>query len=325
LTGAPPRKEVSTRKSKIFESRSSRSNTPRPKSVRVADEDVTWHTWFDIIPSVLVGGILGYLGSVFLWLGLAVAYPFLFDFPYALAFQIVGVTALTLLAAFRNRLLARISSRGFVFTFVLQRTIFNVYYGAFLLALYPLFSSSVAIAGYSPPLLDGLPASTIVLIGLYFFLIAPRFIFSRLLGEIREARLSLLQFLAEWVTENPSYSWLRRGMRGVAQQLTNSGLSVAPGVLFHGASYSLFRETLSRTELKSLAEWLIHPARFQQANSVVRGLIWESRQAENVGFGKARGVFDRLVALPWQKAYGVTVAISVVVGAIAAIINLLQS
>ncbi|HKZ41270.1 MAG TPA: hypothetical protein VJ044_09940, partial [Candidatus Hodarchaeales archaeon] len=234
MTEPSPTKGLSSKKTKIFKARLSRTSLRR-KSIRVTDQDIIWHTWFELIPNVFLGAVLGFVGSSSIWLGLAVTYPIFLEFPYTLlAFEIVGITALTLLAAFRNRLLKRIISHGFVFTFSLQRIIFWAYYGAILLALYPLLSLPNSALGYPPLLPNYSPAISIVLIGLFFFLIAPRFALSRFLWEVREARLSLLQFLAEWVTENPRYFWLRRGMQGVEQRLRNSGLSIGSGVVFHG-------------------------------------------------------------------------------------------
>ena len=156
--------------------------------------------------------------------------------------------------------------------------------------------------------------------GLYFFLIAPHFVVSQIIRETNGAGLSLFQFLEDKRSGNPRYFWLRRGIRGVERQLRNSGLSVSPGVLFHGVAFALFKERLPNDELQAVGEWLIHPANFQVVNSIIPGLIWQSKQAKDEGFGKAPGVWDQLVEI-WQKFHRATSTAGKIATALAAIIG----
>ena len=315
---SPNTKERSTRRV-----RASRSNQKR-KSIEINSDDLITHHWSEQLVFALLSWALGYVGSFFIWLGLAIRYPIFAEWLYTLlVFEIVGSALFALLAALREELLRKIAKQGFVFTFFLEKGIFWAYYGAFLIALYPLLSLKGAIPEISPllPVYSSLP---IISVGLFFFLIIPRYALSRLLWEIRESRLCILQFSAEWATGTPRYFWLRFGMRGVEQGLRRSGLSLKPGVLYHGASYCLFRESLSLSDLNAMAEWLIQPTRFRQVNSTISGLIWASSEAEGSGFGRVYGILGRILQLPWPRAYSVFVAISVIAGSIPPIAYLIK-
>jgi len=306
-------------------SRRSRTNQ-RWKSIELTDEDLVKHDWIVLFIRSLFAWELGYIGAFFVWVGLALAYPIFAEWPYTLlTFEIVISFGLGTLATFREVLLRKIAKRGFVLTFVVQKVVFYSYYGAFVVALYPLLTVRQNLLGISiPPTFPAYSSLPFVMIGLFFFLIIPRLTWSRLLWEVREARLCILQFASDWQAGNPRYFWLRFGMQGVEEGLRRSGLSVTPGILYHGASYSLFRERMTTADLNLLAEWLIHPTQLVQTNSIVSGLIWESEQAEESGFGKVYGLWGRILRLPWPKGYAVFVAIGVIAGSIPPIVYALK-
>ncbi len=111
-------------------------------------------------------------------------------------------------------------------------------------------------------------------------------------------------------------------MRGIEWTLGRSGLSVTPGVLYHGSCYSLFKDNLPNSDLGLLAEWLTFPANFRQVNSIILGLMWQSAHAEDSGFGKVRGIWGRISRLPFPKGYNIVVAIGAIAGSITAIVEL---
>src|SRR5438128_3338069 len=113
-------------------------------------------------------------------------------------------------------------------------------------------------------------------------------------------------------------------MRGVETRLRFSGLAPNPGILYHGASYSLFRENLTNNDLQLLAEWLIHPANLQYIKSIISGLIWESDQAKASGLGRVHGIWGRILQLPWPQGYNLIIAVSAIVGSISGLIALMK-
>jgi len=132
---SPNTKERSTRRV-----RASRTNQQR-KSIEINSDDLITHHWSEQLVFALLSWALGYVGSFFIWLGLAIRYPIFAEWLYTLlVFEIVGSALFALLAALREELLRKIAKQGFVFTFFLEKGIFWAYYGAFLIALYPLLS-----------------------------------------------------------------------------------------------------------------------------------------------------------------------------------------
>ncbi len=301
-----------------------RTRKRRRNYVEVKDEDLIWTTWSERLPRVLLAWSFGFIGTFFLWLGLAIMYPIFADWPYTLlVLEIVVSSILAVTAWGRDTLMRKLADRGFVPTFIVQKILDWAYYLAFPLALYPYLSIKGAIPGVSPPLpiYSTLP---LIALGLFFFMLTPHFIFLRFLWPIREARLSLLQFLRDWIGDDPRYFWLRVGMRGVETRLRFSGLAPNPGTLYHGASYSLFRENLTNNDLQLLAEWLIHPAHLQYIKSIISGLIWESDQAKASGLGRVHGIWGRILQLPWPQGYNLIIAVSAIVGSISGLIALMK-
>ena len=283
------------------------------------DEALIWSTDFDSILAAFFGVFFGFFGSFIVWLSLVVAYPGILDLPFQfplLVLEIVAVLVLGALGRWRNWVLGKIAPRGFVFVFRFQLNVQFAYDVALLSGIYSILALYKVVPTY------GLSFS-VLLAGLFFFLGAPRFIFSRLLKEEWDGRLSLLQFLMEKnASQNPRFSWLRRGMRAVEQRLRYSGLSPSPGVLFHGLSYSLFRGSIPDSDIQSLADWLIHPTRYQQVNSIIAGLIWESKQSARDELNRVVGIWERFVRLPWQN---VKVTIGILAPIIVAIITQLPN
>jgi hypothetical protein len=291
----------------------------------VKDEDLIWTSWSERLPRVLVAWSFGFVGTFFLWLGLAIVYPIFADWPYTLlVLEVVVSSVLALIAWEREAVMTQLAKRGFVPIFIAQKAIDWVYYLAFPVALYPYLSIKGAIPGVSPPL-PIYSTVPLIFLGLFFFMITFHISFLRFIWPIREARLSLLQFLRDWIADDPRYFWLRVGMRGVETRLRSSGLSPNPGVLYHGTSYSLLRDAVAaRSDLQLLAEWLIHPTHLQYIESIMSGLIWESDQAEDGGFGKVHGIWGRILQVPWPQGYKVIVAIGAIVGSISGIVALLK-
>jgi|SRR5438128_2259282 len=175
-----------------------RTRKRRRNYVEVKDEDLIWTTWSERLPRVLLAWSFGFIGTFFLWLGLAIMYPIFADWPYTLlVLEIVVSSILAVTAWGRDTLMRKLADRGFVPTFIVQKILDWAYYLAFPLALYPYLSIKGAIPGVSPPLpiYSTLP---LIALGLFFFMLTPHFIFLRFLWPIREARLSLLQFLRDW-------------------------------------------------------------------------------------------------------------------------------
>jgi len=191
-----------------------RTRKRRRTYVEVKDEDLTWTTWSERFPRALIAWSFGFIGTFFVWLGLAIVYPIFADWPYTLlVLELVVSSILAVIAWERDTLVRILANSGFVPTFILQKIIDWVYYLAFPLALYPYLSIKGAIPGVSPllPVYSTLP---LIFLGLFFFMLTPHFIFLRFLWPAREARLSLLQFLRDWIADDPRYFWLRVGMRG---------------------------------------------------------------------------------------------------------------
>src|SRR6266568_6089580 len=292
----------------------------RPESIWVTVDDLIAYSPLTRFIYALLAWELAFVGSFFIWLGLVFWNPIFADWQYTLlAFEIVGSLGFALLAWSREILVKKVATRGFAFIFRFQRLVFESYYGAFLVAIYPLLTVKTAI-----PLSPFFPISplSVVAIGVFFFLIIPRLVISELLRETRVPRLSILQFTLERKTGNPRYSWLRIGMRGIEWTLGRSGLSVTPGVLYHGSCYSLFKDNLPNSDLGLLAEWLTFHANFRQVNSIILGLMWQSAHAEDSGFGKVRGIWGRISRLPFPKGYNIVVAIGAIAGSITAIVEL---
>jgi len=294
----------------------------RTRVPKVNDEDLIWYGPVKLILAVLQAGLLGIVGFTISGIAIGLQFPPLLEDPNSLLiFVNAGTYSFSLLAGLRNRILRRIAHRGFILTFWSQRAFRGMFWVAVILATYSILVAWGIIPNYSSFLF-------LLFMGLYFLLVMPSLVFSRLMPKQREARLCLSQFLHDWNLGKPKlttgHSWLRRSLRGVEQQLRTFGLSTPAGTLFLGSSYSIFKGTMSSPELEELGNWLIKPGDWFKVNWTIPYLVSQAEVAEDSGFGKPLGALERLVRLPWRNlsyVTGIVVAIPTIVGAIYAVLR----
>ena len=249
------------------------------------------------------------------WIGIEIAFPFLI-LTYSLLIAVFGGSFLfALVGAYRNQIVRRIANHGFVVTFWAQR----VFRWIPLLGASTVLIGVLSLRGIIP---DYSPALSIIFVGLYFFLVAPRLlIFPQMMLESREARLCLLQFLLNWNTGKPvhntGHNWLRRGLRGIEQRLKAFGLPVPSRELFFGSSYALFKGHASNTTFEELAQWLLELSNYSEVNWTIPFLMSEAKKAEEDGFerpGRSFDSFRNLKFMTLERLASITIILGAIYG-----------
>ncbi len=257
-----------------------------PGDIQIKKEDLLLESSFEGVLKGLVGSSLGFLGALIISVALGLTSQTLFGVPIAfLGFVLLVSSLLATVGALRNRILKGLAKRGLAWTYWSQRLFSGMFWFAVISAIYGILSIKQIIPMYSIQLSE-------LFAGLYFLLATPQFLFGRMMEELRESRLCLLEFMSSWNAGKPirstGHSWLRRGMRGIEQRLKAFGIPAPTGELFFGSSYSLFKGHVSNATFEALAAWLIEPSNYSNVNWTIPFLLHEARKAEEDGFHKRR-------------------------------------
>jgi len=237
----------------------------------------------------LLGGTFGFFGFLVVWLSVGLAVSSFFANQYSLAVLIIpGTIIFGLIGGLRNRIVKRNAKRGFASLVRFRRRLEVLFWIAVVLAIDGMLARTRIIPEISISL-------SVFLMGVYFLLATPRFFFGSILLSLREARLSMKMFLLVWNSGSPDdgstgHRWLRRAMAGVAERLKMSGLRTPSEDLFAGSSYSVFKGTISDSELDDLGEYIVRPSDWFKVNWTIPYLLSQSKEAEKAGFTKPRSM-----------------------------------
>ena len=252
------------------------------KRIRVSNPDLLfyslpWRTLFGFSAA-----ILGTIGFTVSWIAVELAFPALFSVPNSLLIVVsIGTYSFALLAMLRNRLLRRMTKRGFPFVLRFQRLFYWLFWAASLLAIYGYLARTGRIPEYSPTL-------SLLFMGFYFVLTVPWLVLGRLISRLREARLSLLQFMVELDSGRTNYYWLKNGLSGVERQIRKLGYSVPRGGTYRWACFSLEQSIPIVTQLKSLSDWVRRPQRNVGIEQFSTTITVQARAADREGYRPPR-------------------------------------
>jgi len=260
----------------------------RTNSVSVSIDDLVLYGVPLLFLMGILGGIFGFLGFFVVWISIGLAVPSVFANQYSLPIVVFpGTITFALIGAFRNRIVKRGAKQGFASLADFRFKLEELFWSAVILAIYGMLARTRIIPEFSISL-------SVFLMGTYFLMATPRFIFGQITQRLREARLSMKQFLLVWNQGSPEASsghqWLRKAMGGVAERLKMSGLRTSSEDLFVGSSYSVFKGTISDSELGDLAEYIIKPSDWFNVNWTIPYLLSQSEEAEKAGFTRPRSI-----------------------------------
>jgi hypothetical protein len=241
----------------------------------------------------ILGGALGFLGFLIVWLSIGLAIPSLFQNQFSLPVIVFpGAFVLALIGGLRNRIIRRKARQGFASLVEFRTRLDLLFWSAIIFAIYGMLARTRIIPEASPSL-------SVFLMGVYFLAAMPRFIFGQIVKGLRESRLSMNQFLLVWNSGSPGgssgHNWLRKAMGGVSERLKMSGLRTPNEDLFLGSSYSVFKGTISDSELDDLAEYIIKPSHWFKVNWTIPYLLSQSKEAESMGFIRQRSIRSILI------------------------------
>ena len=256
--------------------------------VNVSDDDLDIYSRRHLLPIIILAGAFGFLGFLIVWLSLELAIPSIFNnLDSLLVIVVLGTLIFAIFGGLRNWIIRRKAKRGFAALVDFRLNQELLFWSAIILAIYAMLARTRMIPEFSPSL-------SVFLMGAYFLLATPRFVFGQVVESLREARLSMKLFLLIWNSGNPEDSsghhWLKKAMEGVALRLKMSGLHVPGEDLFLGSSYSVFKGTMSDSELDDLSEYVIKPSKWFKVNWTIPYLLSQAKEAENMGFTRPRSI-----------------------------------
>ena len=266
------------------------------KNFEIANDDVILHRRRTLFINAIEGALIGFLGFTITAIGIVGLFPSLLVGYFFSIFVAVGSAFYAAIGQFRNPIVRRIANHGIAWTYWSQRVFSWLFWVSALMAIYAVLSFRHII----PECSDSI---SILFAGLYFLLATPQFLIGKLMTDLKEARLCLLQFMSDWGRGKPEFStghsWLRRGLRGTEQRLKAFGIPAPAGDLFLGSSYSLFKGHVSNITFEELAKWMIEPSNYSNVNWTIPFLLHEAKQAEEDGFGRPRRILrPRSLTLP---------------------------
>lgn len=255
-------------------------------SISEDDLELSSKRWLFLM--IILGGAFGFVGFLVVWLSIVLAIPSVSANQYSLLVTVIsGTVIFAIIGGLRNWIIRRKANRGLASLVDFRFKLEELFWIAVFLAIYGMLARTRIIPEISI-------SFSVFLMGAYFLMATPRFIFGQVLERLREARLSMKQFLLVWNSGDPDQSsghrWLRKAMGGLAERLKMSGLRTPSEDLFVGSSYSLFKGTISDSELDDLAEYIIKPSDWSKVNWTIPYLLSQSKEAEKAGFTKPRSV-----------------------------------
>jgi hypothetical protein len=234
----------------------------------------------------------------------------------ALYIVIPVLASLYTVVLFENRIVNRLFRMGFPALFLFWNTSRRAYGLSLVLV-------NASIIFYLSPF--GGFLLTRIFICMFFFLFAFSRLWIWLLPPWKEVKYCILQFLLEYNKGSPNYSWLRRAMRRVEQNMRVLGVSTSGSSLFLGLSYFLFKGISVEAYLKVLSDWFTGKADEQMARLTVIQVLNAAKRAESLGLSAPPTIRESLSRLPWNIISGIVTIASVAITAIIGLLALLHS
>jgi hypothetical protein len=176
------------------------------------------------------------------------------------------------------------------------------------------------------PYLIKLPNTILYELLIVFLLGAPiSLLYTTLLQDWKEERLSLLQFVREIALDSPNYFRLRKGLKGVERRLVDFGLSVPTASLFLGASYTLLNGRSLAEECSLLGDWMVEPKINPRITSIISDFLAQEKEAISKGFKRAPRIGDRLSHADWQNINYAVIAITTTLATVIGVIALIRT